>query len=739
MSSLALGVPLIMVTVLGLLLNGYIMLVVVLTKQVQTANNLLLLHLGIVDSLLCALFLFFSAPSMLRDWNWLGLGTPCNLHGFLFTLLHPVALWTVCGLNCDRYYAISAPLHYGAMVSPRKVAMGLGAAWLIALILCLPPFFLIAPYSYNPGLAGCAPDFGFGDGAIWYSAIYTLLTLLLPAALILGCNIKVLMIARYHRHRIASAIFEVTLSAQVTITHQRNPFQPSVLSAGGKFRGRSAVSTVLQLLGSLLVLYFPYYGVILWESSSTTFLEANKFGMAVHVHPHVVTLASTLLTCSPPINGLLYGIKSKILRKTFQNYWRKQMSKSEMIQEIQARTPSACGSRRPSLTPLGILSRPCTSHLQRRLSEVLLDPHRTGANGPNSTRPRIQRIASELNWRPSSTSGLGISLTGIDRVSGFPRSHSLKDQQSHTVSCNTLQVPSFDNDVELDGEISKNYRSIRAAVISNKIGRGSFEEVPSLCGNPVQITRPSLSSANLFLQRVFGIGNTHFYDQCQKEITSPSSKRAAAIQTVLATTPRRSPRILITRAFSEESDKAPTAPGTPTRGDIGRQYSTSTTSLLDRKWRKMRYQEPKDVDDRREICSVASSDTESFHHLDIGTSVSSCPVNGDTHSSKSSLSSTDDNSRASSGRLYFSLDGTSEAPLCCDGVSASEGTSESGDAMQHQTQQPNHKSACYILSWPTTRRKNMAHSNGKLPPSSNTRVHLARSFTNITNTPEFVL
>jgi hypothetical protein len=36
MSSLALGVPLTMVTVLGLLLNGYIMLVVVLTKQVHT-------------------------------------------------------------------------------------------------------------------------------------------------------------------------------------------------------------------------------------------------------------------------------------------------------------------------------------------------------------------------------------------------------------------------------------------------------------------------------------------------------------------------------------------------------------------------------------------------------------------------------------------------------------------------------------------------------------------------------
>ena len=547
------------------------------------------------------------------------------------------------------------------------------------------------------------------------------------------------MIARYHRHRIASAIFEVTLSAQVTITHQRNPFQPSVLNAGGKFRGRSAISTVLQLLGSLLVLYFPYYGVILWESSSSTFLAASKIGNAIRVHPHLVTLASTLLTCSPPVNGLLYGVKSKILRKTFQNYWRKQMSKSEMIQEIQARTPSACGSRRPSLTPLGILSRPCSSHLQRRLSEVLLDPHRSGASGQNSTRPRIQRIASELNWRPSSTSGLGISLTGLDNATDLPRPCFFKDQQARTLSCNTLQVPSFDNDTVIDGEISKKYTSIRAAIVSNKTGKGSLEGVSSLCGNPLQIKRPSLSSANLFLQRVFGIGNSHFYDPCQKEIPSPSSERATTLQTVLATTPFRSPRILITRAFSEESDKTPTVPGTPIRVDIGRQYSTSAASLLDQKWRKMHYQEPTNVDERSDVCSGASSDTESFRHMDIDTSISSTPVNGHLHSSKISFCSTEDVSNASSGHLYFSLEGASAAPLCSDDVRTEKVTSKTVDSMQDQAQQPNHQPAAYILSWPTTRKKNMANPNGKLPLSSTTRVHLARSFTNVANSSEFVV
>lgn len=88
--------------------------------QAASANNLLLLHLGAVDTLLGILFLSFSVPGLTRG-GWLSGGVPCVIHGFLFTLLHPLVLWTICGLNCDRYYAIAAPLHYGHLVSPKKV------------------------------------------------------------------------------------------------------------------------------------------------------------------------------------------------------------------------------------------------------------------------------------------------------------------------------------------------------------------------------------------------------------------------------------------------------------------------------------------------------------------------------------------------------------------------------------------------------------------------------------------
>lgn len=240
-----------------------------------------------------------------------------------------------------------------------------------------------------------------------------------------------------------------------------------------------------------------------------------------------------LLIATLPINGFLYGIKSKTLRKTFQNYWRKKQTKSEVNQEIQARTPSTCGSRRPSLTPLGFLTKPS---LQRRLSETLLDVHK---NSKSPQRTKIKRIASELTWRPASANSLNMS----------PKEEPDK-KITHTSSCNTLQVPN-------DHEVS--------TITEDEI----YIKLKHIKDSP---TKPT--STNILLQKFFGLE--------QEKI----NKKAAAVQNVLDGTPKRSPRILITRAFSEESDKN-SHPGTPVK-EITKKHSSSATTLIEKKWRQIR-------------------------------------------------------------------------------------------------------------------------------------------------------
>lgn len=78
--------------------------------------------MGVVESVLCIVFFVFSIPLLIKSDEVVTGPAICSLYGFFMTLLHPIALWTVCGLNCDRYYAISAPLHYNAIVNSKKVS-----------------------------------------------------------------------------------------------------------------------------------------------------------------------------------------------------------------------------------------------------------------------------------------------------------------------------------------------------------------------------------------------------------------------------------------------------------------------------------------------------------------------------------------------------------------------------------------------------------------------------------------
>lgn len=75
--------------------------------QPATASSVLLVHLGAVGALASGVALCG------------GEGT-CAC-GALLHALHPLQLWTVCGLHADRAAAIAAPLHYAAIVSAKKV------------------------------------------------------------------------------------------------------------------------------------------------------------------------------------------------------------------------------------------------------------------------------------------------------------------------------------------------------------------------------------------------------------------------------------------------------------------------------------------------------------------------------------------------------------------------------------------------------------------------------------------
>ncbi|XP_055588087.1 uncharacterized protein LOC129740438 isoform X2 [Uranotaenia lowii] len=289
----------------------------------------------------------------------------------------------------------------------KQVLIGLGCGWIVSILFGFPQLLRVAPYHYDARYEYCLPDFRT-TGSLVYSTSLTAFTIFLPIILIFGCNMKVLMIARYQRHRIASAILEVTLSAQLTITHQRNPFFiPSFTSAiqnpaGLKIHAHSPVSNIFQLVGSIIFIYCPFYICNLWNNiieavSGNRALsggEKQNVETDLSIPKIVLQTSATLLLLSPFVNALLYGIKNKIIRKSFHNFWRKQKSKIEIHYEIQARTPSTCGSRRPSINGAGS-AQPL---LHRQLSETFLEISKADINNIQSDI----KLRSESLWSSNS-------------------------------------------------------------------------------------------------------------------------------------------------------------------------------------------------------------------------------------------------------------------------------------------------------------------------------------------------
>uniref|UniRef100_A0A182PUB8 G-protein coupled receptors family 1 profile domain-containing protein n=1 Tax=Anopheles epiroticus TaxID=199890 RepID=A0A182PUB8_9DIPT len=324
----------------------------------------------------------------------------CLLFGLCFNTLHSIALWTLCALNFDRYFAIATPLHYGTFINTKKqVLITLGAGWIVSTLFSLPQAIRISAYKFDSDYKLCLPALQTTESLI-YSITFVLFTILLPIVLILGCNMKVLMIARYQRNRIASAILEVTLSAQLTITHQRNPFfVPNAVGGGPTGSGTVAdcskpytqasnqnnpAANVIQLVGSAILFHCPYYLVILWNS------VLPFVGNGWRTPALLLNLASFLLLLSPTINAILYGVRSKIVRRSFRNIWRKQKQKIEIHYEIQARTPSTCGSRRPSLSGTQFQQQ----QLQQQQQPLLL------AFATDTSRPGSADARSEIGLEP---------------------------------------------------------------------------------------------------------------------------------------------------------------------------------------------------------------------------------------------------------------------------------------------------------------------------------------------------
>lgn len=139
--------------------------------------------------------------------------------------------------------------------------------------------------------------------------------ILLPACLTLGCHVHLMSIARHHRERIR-VTWIYTVDSSSTIHAHRKPNTRNVLPTMAL-----NLFSALWLTGALMVNTMDHYYRFVWIHSHSSF-EANE-------STRTTTTSTWLLSLVPLINGYVYGVRSRVVRRMVRRLVHRYVQQSQ--------------------------------------------------------------------------------------------------------------------------------------------------------------------------------------------------------------------------------------------------------------------------------------------------------------------------------------------------------------------------------------------------------------------------
>ena len=173
-----------LVSTIGNIFSCFIMYT---TPRLRTWHNLLLLNVIVVD-LLATLFCVPFGLVVLITGRWIGGDLLCSFVAYISCVLLTVSIVTLATISISRYFLITNLLKYMSVFKKKNIAWMLVAIWTLALLSAFPPLVGGGDFTFLPGNAMCFVYFG---SSLPYAAVFTLLVIGLPVAVIIACFMKV--------------------------------------------------------------------------------------------------------------------------------------------------------------------------------------------------------------------------------------------------------------------------------------------------------------------------------------------------------------------------------------------------------------------------------------------------------------------------------------------------------------------------------------------------------------------
>ncbi|XP_057714808.1 B2 bradykinin receptor isoform X2 [Corythoichthys intestinalis] len=276
------------ITVLGVVLNAFVLLVFCLHKKACTVAEIYLSNLAVADLILVSCLPFW-AINIANDFNWPFGVAMCKVVNAGIKMNAYCSIYFLVLVSIDRYVALVHPMSHGRMRRPKYAKIGCLLVWVFGLLLSTPTLvFRTVMHFPEYNVHACALDLPSRTLMLLRDVILIFISFIIPIVIISFCTVKIIQSLK----------------------------KRSVERFSAEQSEQKATTLVLVVLGAFLICWIPFH----INTMADILLKAGLIG-GCHLEA-VIDICEQIFVYlaffNSIINPILYVIVGKNFRKKAQ-------------------------------------------------------------------------------------------------------------------------------------------------------------------------------------------------------------------------------------------------------------------------------------------------------------------------------------------------------------------------------------------------------------------------------------
>jgi hypothetical protein len=297
----------IFVIIVALLGNILVCSAILIHERLRTTvTNYFIFSLALSDIITASIVMPMDVDQILKDYVWTYGEVMCNIFTVTYLIAAPLSMLNLLAVSIDRYNAITNPLHYSNIMTPKVVVASIFSLWTYAVLFTV---IAIAGWPLYPSsVLNNSCHFNIKPA---YSVVSSVINFVLPTIVMCILYFKIYKVAHAHARRIGrhenASHSAMVYNSTTGTTHRRRSMSKNI----------KAAKTIAILVSAFLVCWMPY-----------TLISCASIlcGRSCHDNTPSEILPLTLLLAyiNSALNPFLYAFHNKDFRESFRRLLKLQ-------------------------------------------------------------------------------------------------------------------------------------------------------------------------------------------------------------------------------------------------------------------------------------------------------------------------------------------------------------------------------------------------------------------------------